>query len=361
MPEIELVAHNPFWTRAYQHERKLLLEALFPVTGPLLIEHIGSTSIKNIAAKDVIDIMVGLTQPLSQEAIEAFEKLGYDYMGEAGIPGRFFFKRDPRTHHVHVVQLGHDHGFWWEHLLFRDYLRSFPEPARRYEQVKLDLAARFPNDRPSYTSSKSPIIHELLAEAIEWESHFGPVRQIQQVLQQTPFQWAIAGGWALDLATGKGQRHHEDIDVMVYRKEQLGLQRFLHNQGWVLSRIHKGEYFRWLEGEELPEGDHQVHATHMDHPSMDLLFNEGDLEHWVYRRNPALTRKAAICTGPHGIRYLAPEVVLLYKSGGTAGERTKDAEDARRMFPILSASQKTWLLQQLPPNHPWHDLIVEDL
>ena len=93
---------------------------------------------------------------------------------------------------------------------------------------------------------------------------------------------------------------------------------------------------------------------------MDLLFNAGDLNHWVYRRNPDITRKNAICVGPHGIRYLAPELVLLYKSGGTVGVRTKDTEDAHRVFPRLGVTQKTWLLQHLPPDHPWSDLNLED-
>ncbi|GGJ22023.1 GrpB family protein [Deinococcus roseus] len=359
MPEIELVAHNPFWTKAYQHERKLLLEALIPVTGPLLIEHIGSTSIKNIAAKDVIDIMVGLTRPLSQEAIDQLVRLGYDFMGEAGLPGRMFFKRNPRTHHVHVVELGNDNGFWWEHLLFRDHLRTHPEAARRYEHIKLQLAARYPNDRPSYTSSKSPIVHALLEEAIAWEEQFGPLHKAQQAMQGAPVHWAVAGGWALDVQAHKVQRHHEDIDLMVYRDEQLPLQRFLLERGWTLERIQQGRFFPWLPGERLELPDHQIHATHPDYPSIDFLLSEGSHQHWICRRNARVTHPCAVQQGIYGIPHLVPEVVLLYKSGGRGGLRGKDLEDAERTFPGLDADQKHWLAMHLPASHPWHHTYLE--
>lgn len=360
MPEIELVAHNPGWATAYQQERQLLLDRLFAVQGPLLMDHIGSTAIRDIAAKAVIDIMVGLTRPLSSAGIAVMQELGYQYHGEMGVPGREFFKREPRTHHVHLVHLGHDLGFWWEHLLFRDYLRAFPEAARRYETVKLDLARRFPNDRPSYTSSKSPIIHELMHEAEHWEKNFGPVLQVQKALQNAPFHWMIAGGWALDLHLGSGQRHHEDIDVLVYLNEQHRVQQFLQQQGWSLQRIEKGQFFPWLPGETILFPHHQAHATHPDFPSIDLLFDGGGPDQWVYRRNPAVTHPAAQGVGPHQVPYLMPEVVLLYKGTSSVGIRSKDQQDLQRILPVLTCQQQKWLQSQLMDPHPWRPLL-EDL
>jgi GrpB-like predicted nucleotidyltransferase (UPF0157 family) len=73
----------------------------------------------------------------------------------------FFVKGMPphgarRTHHVHITEPGGE--MWQRRLPFRDYLRSHPCEARRYEALKYDLAARFPDDRECYTAAKSDYI-----------------------------------------------------------------------------------------------------------------------------------------------------------------------------------------------------------
>lgn len=67
-----------------------------------------------------------------------------------------------RTHHVHVVEV---HGAFWERRLFRDYLRAYPEEARRYEALKRDLAVRFPTDRDAYTHAKGEYIQAVMEKA----------------------------------------------------------------------------------------------------------------------------------------------------------------------------------------------------
>lgn len=78
---------------------------------------------------------------------------------------RWFCKPNPteRTHHLHLVQ--RDTPFHADHLLFRDYLRTHATTARRYENLKRDLATRFPDDREGYTDGKSEFVAEILASA----------------------------------------------------------------------------------------------------------------------------------------------------------------------------------------------------
>jgi GrpB-like predicted nucleotidyltransferase (UPF0157 family) len=160
MDEITLVEYQSTWPGLFETERCLLFSAIGP------IEHIGSTAVPGLAAKPILDMMAGLrTLPLGREAIAALSALGYEHLGENGIPGRHFFRKGmPRTHHLHVVQDGSD--FWRNHLLFRDYLRGHPEEADAYGRLKRALGERFRADRDAYSNSKTPYIEAVLRKAL---------------------------------------------------------------------------------------------------------------------------------------------------------------------------------------------------
>jgi GrpB-like predicted nucleotidyltransferase (UPF0157 family) len=160
---VDIREYDPAWPSRFEEERAGLLR-LFKgtIAG---VEHIGSTAIPGLAAKPIIDVMVGVQELLADERLLSdLRGFGYEYFGEYGIPGRHFFRKgDPRTHHLHWVRFGGE--FWEEHLLFRDYLRAHPEEARRYEELKRGLALRYVEDRRSYTASKTGFIREVLAKA----------------------------------------------------------------------------------------------------------------------------------------------------------------------------------------------------
>jgi GrpB-like predicted nucleotidyltransferase (UPF0157 family) len=151
---VELVEHDPSWPELYEEERRRLVGVF---DGHVLgIEHIGSTAVPGLCAKPVVDILVGLQElELTDEQIEAMAELGYAYLGEHGLPGRLFFRKDPRTHHVHVVEHGGEH--WERQLVFREALRTDPEELRRYDEFKRRLAAEG-HPREVYTELKTPFI-----------------------------------------------------------------------------------------------------------------------------------------------------------------------------------------------------------
>jgi len=166
--EVELVPHNPEWSRlADQEAERILVELNFPVIG---IYHIGSTSVPGIKAKPILDFVLeveNLEDVIKQ--VKVFEDLGYTSKGEFGIPGRQFFTRDTngeRSHHLHVFQQGHPDIE--RHLVFRDYLRANPDAAREYEKLKEELASRFPNASGSYTEAKSEFILSMDEVARYW-------------------------------------------------------------------------------------------------------------------------------------------------------------------------------------------------
>jgi GrpB-like predicted nucleotidyltransferase (UPF0157 family) len=166
--QVELVAHNPEWSKLADQESKRILAGLsFPVVD---IYHIGSTSVPGIKAKPILDFVlevVNLDDVIRN--LTSFENLGYNSKGEFGIPGRQFFSRDTnseRTHHLHVFQKGH--ADIQRHLVFRDYLRANPDAAREYEKLKEELARQFPKASGSYTEAKSDFIDSMDEVARYW-------------------------------------------------------------------------------------------------------------------------------------------------------------------------------------------------
>lgn len=159
---IVLAAPSPDAKQRFQEERLRIAIALGRL--PIAIEHIGSTAIPGIQAKPVIDILVGLRELPLDPAVAPLVAIGYEHVEGAGAPDRLYFRRGaPRSHHVHVVL--HDGPAWRRHIIFRDWLNLHPDMAREYEALKLDLAARFPDDRAAYASGKDPFVERVLAEA----------------------------------------------------------------------------------------------------------------------------------------------------------------------------------------------------
>jgi GrpB-like predicted nucleotidyltransferase (UPF0157 family) len=160
---VHLSSHREEWHRLFDEEKNRILDAIGDHSLP--VEHVGSTAICGIVAKPILDIMVGIPKfEDGERCVSLLEKLGYEYKGENGVPLRHFFgKGTPRIVHLHMVAV--DGGFWKHHLLFRDYLIANRHVAEEYNNLKLELAARFPRDRDAYTNGKEPFVRRVLREA----------------------------------------------------------------------------------------------------------------------------------------------------------------------------------------------------
>jgi len=134
------------------------------------IVHVGSTAVRGLAAKPIIDldVVIGTLADFTGVS-ERLTTLGYQHVGDLGIVGREAFRQPtglPR-HHLYVcaqdsVQLG-------RHLAFRDYLRSHADVAGAYASLKQELARRFRDERDGYTDAKSDFVESVLAQAFEME------------------------------------------------------------------------------------------------------------------------------------------------------------------------------------------------
>lgn len=162
---VVLVPYNPKWPARFEAAKAAILEACAGIVKT--VEHIGSTSIPGLAAKDIIDMMPGLERfEDGQRCVAGLEGLGYEYRGEFGIPGRHYFVRNDREtgerlEHLHMYAIGHDE--WTAHLALRDYLRAHDEWRDRYEALKRELAAKYPTDVETYAEAKTEFVKQVVA------------------------------------------------------------------------------------------------------------------------------------------------------------------------------------------------------
>jgi len=163
---IVVVDYDRRWPRLFEQERRRVADALGDAVAE--IEHIGSTAVLGLPAKPIVDILAGLrTLELPAGAIEAMEELGYESMGEYGIPERLFFRKGrPRSHHVHAVLIGSD--LWERHLAFRDYLRGHAGEADAYGNFKRKLVLQVRGDRDGYVEGKETYAAALERRARSW-------------------------------------------------------------------------------------------------------------------------------------------------------------------------------------------------
>lgn len=118
---IRIVDHDPAWSAAFEAEARRLQGALGAVAAA--VHHVGSTSVPGLVAKPVIDVLLEVERLAELDVrTPVLEGLGYEALGEYGIPGRRYFRRGDaagvRTHQVHAFARG-SHGAL-RHLAFRD-------------------------------------------------------------------------------------------------------------------------------------------------------------------------------------------------------------------------------------------------
>ena len=146
-----------------EHDR---LRSLFP-EALLGVEHYGSTAVRGLSAKPIVDILVGVASMKAARAIvPRLCEAGYAAPTQynAALPDRQWLMRSAdgrRTHHLMVVV--HRGEQWQRRLAFRDALRAELNIATSYEALKASLAAQYTRDRDAYTAGKEAFINEVLA------------------------------------------------------------------------------------------------------------------------------------------------------------------------------------------------------
>jgi len=163
--EIHIVPYDPSWVQKFEAEKKLLERTLgsWVYDG---IHHVGSTSIPGIDAKPIVDILIGVKSLKdAQQCIPVLEKIGYSYYPYRPYDMVWFCKPSPAHREYHLQLMEPTNPLWSERFLFRDYLRTHPEDAKKYADLKKSLAEDFRQDREAYTDAKTDFVRSILEKA----------------------------------------------------------------------------------------------------------------------------------------------------------------------------------------------------
>ena len=156
---IYLTEHDPAWDQWYEEEEKRLVGLL--QEPDIRIHHIGSTAIRNIWAKPIVDILIEIPKSVSMERIKSVLTQN-DCICMSETESRKSFCRGytengfaEKVFHLHLRYQG-DH----DELYFRDYMNENDLLAKQYEALKLSLWKRYEHDRDGYTAAKESFVLE---------------------------------------------------------------------------------------------------------------------------------------------------------------------------------------------------------
>ncbi|SRR3989344_1565843 len=164
-----LSAYDQNWIPKFESIKELLLKVFG--NKALQIEHVGSTSVQRMTAKPLIDILVIVEklEPFQKEK-ELMTKAGYEWHYYADPEGLVFAKFNAdgeKSENIHLCEK--DSPWVRQFIVVRDYLRTHPEKASEYSELKQKTIKLHPNDYTAYRATKAPFLEQLKQEAYRWE------------------------------------------------------------------------------------------------------------------------------------------------------------------------------------------------
>jgi GrpB-like predicted nucleotidyltransferase (UPF0157 family) len=207
MATVVIVDYDPTWPDQFRRLAAELRQRLGD--GALGIDHIGSTAVPGLAAKDVLDLQVTVASLADADRLgPAFEAAGYvatpyrhDHRpaGDTGDPGRWekrLWRSPPgaRRVNVHVRVAGWPNQRYA--LLFRDYLRARPGAAAAYGRLKRGLAERVGDDLAAYTELKDPACDLIVVAAEDWAITATAMKE--EIVSRNEERIGHGSGWSVE-------------------------------------------------------------------------------------------------------------------------------------------------------------------
>jgi GrpB-like predicted nucleotidyltransferase (UPF0157 family) len=158
--EVYLIPWTNEWVDEFINESEKITSELGELV--IAVHHIGSTAVRNLSAKPIIDIAIELQDfQLGKHCVQGLERIGYEYKGTDILPERYYFsKGEPRTHQIHMFQTGNI--YLKKQLAFRDYLLNDNEALNEYQALKERLSRTHHTDKITYSHAKTDFINTIM-------------------------------------------------------------------------------------------------------------------------------------------------------------------------------------------------------
>lgn len=168
--EVRLENYTPEWKEEFNRVKDQIIESTN--LDETRIQHIGSTAIKGMAAKPILDILVGVDdlQEVDGRIITGLRKIGFLRL-KVDRPGEIVFAKftdetyEEKTHFIHLVEYKKE--IWGNLIFFRDYLNANELARRQYLEIKLEYLRKASTGVNEYTNHKESFVQSIF-EMRKW-------------------------------------------------------------------------------------------------------------------------------------------------------------------------------------------------
>ncbi|MBN9287999.1 MAG: GNAT family N-acetyltransferase [Gammaproteobacteria bacterium 39-13] len=288
---IKVVPYDPLWNELFKTQAECIQQILG--SNCITIHHIGSTSIPDLAAKPIID-MLPIVRDISTVDEAAMEELGFNAKGEYGILFRRFFQK--QGFNVHIFQ--EDNAAIEGHLKFRDWMRTHAEDKDAYQKLKQDLALQYPNDILNYSIGKDAFVADILAKTQfkglrivnalmprEWEAakYFRQHYFFDKIPVVDPYTWTFEDKKHLHFILYQGAQIIGYAHIQLWPSQRAALRIIVLDESYRNHGLG-GKFLkdceRWLKQHNIVslhmESSPEAHAFYLKYGYMEMPFNDPD-------------------------------------------------------------------------------------
>jgi hypothetical protein len=212
------------------------------------------------------------------------------------------------------------------------------------------------------------------------DSSFTLIKSLVDFLDPLSVEWLVCGGWAIDVHLNQVIRKRCDLDISVPFSDRLKCLEFFLGAGWRIegklgggfrtlrkvSDYNDAIHYFWSFPEEVDfvseyvdeNGNRRIAYNRDSQNELDYIevfFDKIEDGRFIFRRDPRVTRRKGMAILERdGVRYLAPEVVLLFKSSELSQKNLLDFDAA---LDSLDGEALVWLIEALSlvcgHSHAW--------
>ena len=168
--QVRIVPYRDAWVQRFRSTKEIVISILLTANIECCVYHVGGTAVSGMCSKPIVDVLVTVDPDDLESAVRTLAE-HILCLGECGRPGRYFFSEGNMEHdavYIHLTTAGNKVAR--DQLEFLDMLRACPDLQKEYAELKIRLAAQYPESRAIYRWKKGIFIEKCLEEGYDVQS-----------------------------------------------------------------------------------------------------------------------------------------------------------------------------------------------